>query len=596
MSCNSNPYVDWLGIPKTVTRPNYYQLLDLSDFEDNEKKIKGAYYRRVAQVSVYQSGANADTCQLILVELAEARDCLTDAEARTAYAARIARKNRVEPKKKRRHQQPAKTRASEAPSNTKAASFAAARSVKSEVTGSSGSSASSEARQHLKSAGKPTSMVLRRVASEAQLAQLRASSSQSPFDMFSPVKSPGEIVAGLATTRGLTPLQAKLASENDPEELVVGPFILEQELHEGTWGRVYLATRMTTGELVTLRWLPETFKVELSAIGRLIDRIKQISARHHQSPIECGVAQNRPYIVSEYISGEDLWTLVRRSGPLSPQQAIYCVGRIVEALSAAEKLGLKHAELRPSKVLVNRAGEIHLRDLALANVVSERKRRDPNLSKLIQVLPSEHLHFMAPELLLNADAVSMQSDVYSVGCILYFLLTGHCILDGEDPLHIAMERRESIARKRLSAFESLPASLGNCLLRMLAKRPVDRFDNYARIHQTLKETYRALGTSESSSRNQDLWHHVEEVALPDERPPLGIRRVHVGRSLISAATAASLLAVLAAGGIYLMQPPSPEPIVSPVPKPAEREQGPVIVRDQSVDVPVVQAHEVFTIR
>jgi serine/threonine protein kinase len=585
MSRIVNPYVDWLDIPDSVARPNYYQLLGISAFEDDEKKIKGGYYRRVAQVSVYQTGSNADACQLVLVELAEARDCLTDNESRATYAARIGEKHGVPPKKvkKRRNQvvKPALRKPAKSPRE--------APSVGAPVA----TSAPLEAGRHLQSVTPSSPMLRRRVSSDAQLVRLRSQSTRSPFGMFAVMKSPAEIIADLASTRGLTPLQARLVAENSPDELVVGPFVLEHELREGSWGRVFLATRMSTGELVTLRWLPGTFNPEVNSLCKLVDQVKQISARHLQRPIECGVDQDRPYLVSQYISGEDLWSLVNRTGPLSPQQAVYCAGRIVESLNATDKVGLLHLELRPSKMLVNRAGELHLRDLALANVISNRKRREPNFVQLMNVLPPEHLQFMAPEVLLNDDSPSLQSDVYSVGCILYFMLTGRCVVEHGDPMHVAMEHQEPMTPKTLQILESLPEAIKRCLPKMLAKRPADRFENYESLHQVLKSAYRELETSEAAK--SILWQYVDEFTFSDDNSRPNIRRFHVGRAISSGAMAASLIAVLSFGGLYFMQPKLPEPLAAPVPKPAPSKMGPTIVRDSATEVPVVEAHDVFSI-
>ncbi len=590
MSHKVNPYVDWLDIPQSVSRPNYYQLLGISEFEDDEKKIKGGYYRRVAQVSVHQTGSNADACQLVLVELAEARDCLTDSASRATYAARIGNKLGVTPKKEKKH----RNRGVKPPHRKASRTIREASPVRSSRSPVVAASAASEADRHLQSVTPASPMLQRRVSSDAELARLRSQSGWSPFGMFAVMKSPAEIIADLARTRGLTPLQARKVTDDSPHELVVGPFVLEQELREGTWGRVFLATRMSTGELVTLRWLPGSFHSELHSLRKRIDQVTQISARHLQRPIECGVDQDRPYVVSEYVAGEDLWSLVKRGGPLSAQPAVYCVGRIVESLKAAHDVGLLHLELRPSKVLVNRAGEIHLRDLVLANVVSSRKLREPNFVQLLNILPREHLHFMAPEVLLHDVSPNLQSDVYSVGCILFFLLTGQCVMEGSDPLHVAMERREPMTTKTLQIVGLLPEALQRCLHKMLAKRPADRFESYESLHQALKSAYRALETSEAGLTK--LWQNVDELNLLDVNSRPNIRRFHIGRALASAATAAAIFAALACGGLYFMRPESEKPLAAPIKKPAPSIQGPTIVRDNSADVPVVEAHEVFSIR
>ena len=77
-----NPYHDWLGLKPSSTDPNHYELLGLVEFEDDLKRINGAYYRCVAKVSIYQNGAQELLCKQVLEELSAARDCLADSQLR----------------------------------------------------------------------------------------------------------------------------------------------------------------------------------------------------------------------------------------------------------------------------------------------------------------------------------------------------------------------------------------------------------------------------------------------------------------------------------------------------------------------------------
>jgi serine/threonine protein kinase len=618
-----NPYVDWLQIPASVSRPNHYELLGLPDFEDNEKKIKGAYYRRVAQVSVYQSGATAEACQTILVELAEARDCLTSASARSAYDARISQKKGVPAKKVKRHRrtgdrstvtesealpklqpiqtvrprQPARPGQTPVPAWPMASPTPAASQVQPARIDPAHtlprSTAAGEAERRLQS--EPTvPMLRRRISTDQQLAELRARSGRSPLGLFGLKRSAAEIVSDIAATRGLTAYQAQLVDDKAVDELIVGPFLLEHKLRLGNWGQVFLASRITTGETVTLRTLPPSFAGELGALRKRIEQVQQIESKYLQQPIECGSDGQRPYLVSQYIAGEDLSRLVERSGPLTVQQAVHCIGRLVESLDAARRAGLCHLELRPTKLLINRAGQLHLRDLALANIVSRRKQGEKNLIQLLRILPPEHLHFSAPEVLLNEGQPGFQADIYSAGCILFYLLTGRYVLHDSDPLHHALSGQAMDLCRLLGAEGAIPDVLQQCLGRMLARQPGDRFENYSGLHLALKEAYRSLESTKFKSSN--LWNQIDELDLPEEKSQQPIRRYHVGRALASGAAVAGLLTGLALGGAYLLQSRQPESIPAPVPPVSTEKKGPTIVHSDTVEVPVVESHDVFEVR
>lgn len=607
MSSSLNPYVDWLELPDAVSRPNYYELLGVELFEDNERNLKGAYYRRVARVSVYQSGANAEACKNMLVELAEARDCLVDPESRQKYDQLLRRKQTRSPG----------TRPQGSGATARSASTAAASAVGQTQTGRGGNSnrpgvAGQVAASIPKRSSRPVdgrnggpakpfdgSTHDSRRSDNQQRQGLGAkvpiefNRARSPFDMLSVMRTPEEILSEIVQTRGLSPYQAKRFMESEPEELVLGPYLLENELMGGAWGQVFTATRISTGELVSLRVLPPTFKSDLSEIKNFIRKSKAVPSKRFQKPIDCA-QKDRIYLASEYIAGEDLASLVARRGSLPTAQAVYAAARIVENMANAQKAKLLHLELRPSKILVNRSGEVFIRDLALANAVSQRKRHQSNPGQMAQVLPPDHLHYLAPEVFLSESIPSFQSDIYSIGCILYFLLTGRPVFENEDPFRIVLAHREAAVPSLLEFDSTLPDSLDHCVRRMLAKKPGNRFTSYGQLHQNLKQIYLDLGVSSVSPRV--LWKDVEEVVQTDIGKQPGLRRVRFGRAAILAAAASLLIGAGVVAAKQFSSPSTPnDPEQASAPEPA-RSTGPEILRSGSSTVPEVEAVDSFEIR
>lgn len=596
-----NPYVDWLELPPSKTRPTYYELLGVAESEDNERTIKGAYYRRVARVSVYQNGANADTCKKMLAELAEARDCLIDPEAKRKYNLGL------KPKPAATDQDdsdwptpttitttpgkatPGKATAEKA--TAEKAKPATATFADSPKVGVSGFGHSDNRRSDV---GHARTTVHVGKSSESKFA-IESQHARSPFDMLSVMRTPQEILSEIVETRGLTSYQAKEFMEGDPHHLVLGPYLIENELMRGSWGQVFTATRISTGELVSLRVLPPTFKSELALIKNQIRQASRLPAERFQRPIECA-EKDRIYLASQYVPGEDLKSMVDRRGGLQTAQAVYAAARIVEHLAVAQKAKLLHLELRPSKILINRAGGVFIRDLALANAISQQKRYQSNPGRLAQVLPREHLQYLAPEVFLSESIPSFQSDIYSIGCILYYLLTGRPVFQNEDSFRIVLAHREAAVPSLMEFDSTIPDRLDQCVRRMLAKKPGNRFSSYGQLHQNLKLIYQELGVSSVSSNV--LWKDVQEAVSADAAAKPKIRRFHRGRAAVLAAS----VSLVVAGGTFglnkvMAQPESePQPIdqaAAPAPqKPVE----PKILRSFDNEVPEVESVDSFQIR
>ncbi len=572
MSTAINPYVDWLELPPSVALPNHYQLLGVEDFESDERAIKAAYYRRVARVSIHQSGVNAEICKDVFVRLAEAKDCLVDPDARTKYDAALrkkARATKATAQLELRVDEPIT-------SDVQSASVVAQRRL-GEISGASAG--------YIGDAVSP-------LAARGIKLPYQSNRARSPFDMISVMRSPEEILAEVVESRGLTAYQAKRFAEKNPDDLIIGPYLLEDELRQGSWGQVYKASRVSTGESVSLRILPGTFKDELTSLKTALRRAKEVPSQRFQRPIDCAEKQHI-YLASHYIVGEDLRSLVERKGALQPAHAVYCVARIVENMAAAQQAKQLHLELRPSKIIVNRSGEVFIRDLAIANTVSQRKRHQANPGQMAQVLPTEHLHFLAPEVFLSDSLPSFQSDVYSIGCILFYLLTGKHVFPGHDALRIVVAHRETSVPSLLNQDASLPDLLDQCFRRMLSKKAGNRFSSYSQLHQVLKQVYTQLGVSAVSAKV--LWKDVEEFSPLDSAPQIKVRRFRVGRLAIAAV---GVFALTMAGAWGASQFAAKKEIPSPavIENQPESPRGPEVLRSGIDTVPEVEAIDSFEIR
>ena len=185
----------------------------------------------------------------------------------------------------------------------------------------------------------------------------------------------------------------------------------------GGMGEVYRAEDLKLGQIVALKFLPEMLSQDAAALARFHAEVR--TARQVSHPNVCrvfdiGEAGGTLFLTMEYVDGEDLASVVRRIGRLSPDKATEIARQICAGLAAAHERGVIHRDLKPANVMLDGAGKIRITDFGLAGIAASIKGADVRAGT-----PA----YMAPEQLAGSD-VSTKSDIYSLGLILYEILTG----------------------------------------------------------------------------------------------------------------------------------------------------------------------------
>ena len=554
-----NPYLDWLDLD--VDHPDAYELLGVSHSETDSRLINAAYYRAVARVSKYQLGSHRTLCLQMLAELNDARNTIN----RTI---RSHREDGAEVRLKSRHLDRKTATVESAVKSTRSDSDSAPLSAFFGVNDHAAASGGIEL---------PTpSFVTKKPG------------------VFSIMTTPEEVIAATISRRGLTPEQEKLYFETPPDQLVIGPYLLEYPLAEGFWGPTFLASRLMTGRMVAFRKISSPIAEQFRVMRGLKRRAAALQSDAFQRVVDSGTGK-QAFICSEFLPGESLDSLVRRVGALAPQKAVYCLGKIVEAMGEAHNAGMVHHELRPSKILVNQQGQLFIRDLLLANVVQRRKQANSNSQKLTQTLPISHLQYMAPEVLLGEADDGVGGDVYSLGCLLFFLLTGKPPFDVNDRMRLCVAHQESPAPAISSQSPDL-AYADPVIRKMLAKSPNERYQSYAELHKDLLTVYKRFKQRDNIKL---AWQEVLEQEAPNPVQPVASGRLHLGRIVRNFILTAVVGIGLGAAIIYvppLLKPDAeqPQPIA---PKPTQekpREPG-VLHEPNTEEIPVVDSEVLLTL-
>jgi serine/threonine-protein kinase len=198
-------------------------------------------------------------------------------------------------------------------------------------------------------------------------------------------------------------------------------------------------------------------------------------------------ADGEPYYVMEFLDGVTLADLVRDTGRVPPGRAIHILRQVAAALREAHMRGLVHRDVKPENVMLCRRGEddvVKLLDFGLVKNLEGAETR--NLTRQLSIIGTPL--YMAPERLLNPSDVDVRSDIYALGAVGYFLLTGRPLFEGDDTLAISNQVLHAPAPRvsaRIEVPEGLDALIASCLEKDRARRPqtaqamVDALDRLA---------------------------------------------------------------------------------------------------------------------
>lgn len=259
---------------------------------------------------------------------------------------------------------------------------------------------------------------------------------------------------------------------DDPVELRLGNYQLEEKLGHGGMGVVYRARQLGLGRTVAVKLLLLGRHSSPESIRRFQREARAVASLRHPNIVsifEVGEADGQHYFSMEYIEGEDLAQRLRR-GPLAARPAAECLQTVAQAVEFAHSQGVLHRDLKPSNVLIDAFGQPRLTDFGLAKPLDG----SADLTETGRLLGSPN--YLAPECVsAGQEAASPASDVYSLGAMLYELLTGRppFLAQSLQDTLVRIRDAEPVSLRRLNP--ALPPDLETICLRCLEKSPAARY-------------------------------------------------------------------------------------------------------------------------
>ncbi|MFE3290731.1 Stk1 family PASTA domain-containing Ser/Thr kinase [Rhodococcus sp. NPDC059234] len=186
-----------------------------------------------------------------------------------------------------------------------------------------------------------------------------------------------------------------------------------------------------------------------------------------------------PYIVMEYVDGVTLRDIVRGEGPMPPRRAMEVIADVCAALDFSHRNGIVHRDIKPANIMINRAGAVKVMDFGIARAISDSSSPMTQTAAVIGTA-----QYLSPEQ-ARGEQVDARSDVYSLGCVLFEILTGEPPFKGDSPVAVAYQHVREDPALPSSVNPDIPRELDSIILKAMSKNPANRYQSAAEMRSDL---------------------------------------------------------------------------------------------------------------
>jgi serine/threonine protein kinase/Tfp pilus assembly protein PilF len=339
--------------------------------------------------------------------------------------------------------------------------------------------------------------------------------------------------------------------ETPKEELTRGAIFASryeiiEELGKGGMGRVYRVEDTKLKQEVALKLIKPEVARDKKTIERFRNELKTARMIAHKNVcrmFDLGEAKGAYFITMEYVRGEDLKSFIRRSEKLTVGKAISLAKQVCDGLAEAHSLGVIHRDLKPGNIMIDGDGNARIMDFGIARSLGEKGITGAG----VMIGTPE---YMSPEQ-VEGKEVDQRSDIYSLGIILYEMLTGRVPFEGDSPFTIGMKHKGEIPKDPKELNAQISEDLSRIILRCLEKDKDKRYQSAGEIRSGLEDIERGIPTTERATI---------------KRMPLTSREITLQFSLKRLLIPALIVGVLVIAAVVLIWQPWSKSVAVSAPK------------------------------
>ena len=291
-------------------------------------------------------------------------------------------------------------------------------------------------------------------------------------------------------------LSSTMTLETPIEELTTGStfagrYQIIEELGKGGMGKVYRALDKQLNEEVALKLIRPEIGSDKKVVERFSNELKLARKIVHKNVgrmYELMEEKGTRFITMEYVSGQDLSGLIRQSGQLAVGTTINIAKQVCEGLIEAHKLGVVHRDLKPGNIMIDKDGDVRIMDFGIASSLSTQGITGAG----VMIGTPE---YMSPEQ-VEAKEIDQRADIYSMGIMLYEMVTGRVPFEGDTPFTIGMKHKGEVPRDPIELNAQIPEDLSRVILRCLEKDKDKRYRSAGEVRSELANIEKGIPTAE----------------------------------------------------------------------------------------------------
>ncbi len=296
-----------------------------------------------------------------------------------------------------------------------------------------------------------------------------------------------------------------------------GRYQIIEELGKGGMGKVYKVFDKEVQAKMALKLIKPEVSADKNTIDRFRNELKiarDISHKNICRMYDLGREGGDYFITMEYVSGEDLKSFIRRAKQLVVGTAIFIAKQVCEGLAEAHRMGVVHRDLKPGNIMIDKEGNAKIMDFGIARSISVKGITGPG----VMIGTPE---YMSPEQ-VEGKEVDTRSDIYSLGIILYEMLTGQVPFEGDTPFTVGVKQKSEIPRDPKELNAQIPQDLSRLILKCLKKDKERRYQSTDELKADLEKIEKGIPTAERpipkrktvTSREITVKFNLKKLAVP----------------------------------------------------------------------------------
>ena len=314
------------------------------------------------------------------------------------------------------------------------------------------------------------------------------------IEKLPPEKKPEDgktLAQELVRHKKLTKFQAQAVYQGKTKGLTLGDYVVLDRIGQGGMGQVFKARHKVMKRIVALKTLPSAATNSPRAVQRFHREVEVAARLSHPNIVtahDAGESHGLHYLVMEHVDGDDLATVVKQRGRLTVKTVIDYILQAAKGLEYAHKQKVIHRDIKPSNLLLDREGTIKVLDMGLARLnqtMGPDQSEQETLTGTGQVMGT--IDFLPPEQAENTKQADERSDIYSLGCTLYYLITGQAIYSGDTTVMKILAHRETEIPSLRRELPEVSEQLDAIYQKMVAKKPDDRYGSMAEVIAELEK-------------------------------------------------------------------------------------------------------------